>query len=231
MARKRKRKNPTLSRTKRLIGIVCALLVLCAALLDTRGSAFFSLNAGAEETPKLAHYVNQKDEAVNGNVHIDLETGKETFSFDIQAYIPADAVKLVITEPLSPVFSFVNADTVYRCQFQEASEWGKNPALSGESFMVPECRPVVTIDRSDSVREVLTAELDLSGLSDEVKAQVRGKWLHLGFDVRISDGHSYDEGMLNYVFSTYKDAPPVPVNEPVYDAPPGPHNGLKAQAS
>lgn len=228
----RKHKKRSAAGIRRLAGIFMALFVLCAALLDTHLNGLWTINAEAEETPKIAHYVNRKDEAKNGNVHIDLETGAETFAFDLQAYIPPEAEKLVITETLNPVFCFVNAESVYRWQFQSGMEYGKNPPLSNTEVFLTACAPVVRVDRTtDTTRETLIVELDLSVLSAEEKAQVRGKWLRFGFDVRIKDYYALDESMAEFVFSNYSNTAPITSNEPVSDAPEGAHSGLTAQAS
>ena len=141
----------------------------------------------APEKPAIEKYVNKKtddlsDTERDGTVHTDLSAFDEVYTYDIQAYITADATYVEVTDELKEVLEFVGDEpTAVVVKDGEGQSKAEAPKLSKAGEAVD-----YTIDKAAWKKGKLVLTIG-SDAEDAPKLYPNGKWLQITFDAKIKD--------------------------------------------
>ena len=135
--RDRKPKRSAVSRhrgaaLKKAIGVLIATILIVGTVIGAVGKDnLFTMRAEAGTTHPIVAYIGRSDmtdEAREGNVHIDLDTFGDTFTYDIMAYVTENAEQVDIRVPLNEVLEFafpLDTDFVRRYPVQTVDKNGE----------------------------------------------------------------------------------------------------------
>ena len=172
---------------------------------NTAGYVYTITNAA----PQIEKYINPKRDLTpaeakeNGNVHQDLTNFDDVFTYDVQAYMPADSDKLIIRDSLVDALAFsdrANAEDSRIVADPSGKNIGinltvKNPDGSGKA---PALNATANVIAAATLTDVTTAQIsgqeltvtiDLTSASDDVKKLFRDRYVVVTFDAKIKDSY------------------------------------------
>lgn len=169
----------------------------------------------APEKPAIEKYVNKKtddlaDAERDGTVHTDLSAFNEVYTYDIQAYITADATVVEVTDELKSILEFAgDAPTAVVVKDGEGDSKAVAPKLTKAGEDVE-----YTLDAEAWANGKLVLTIG-SDAANAPKLYPNGKWLQITFDAKIKDEYKSIEALKAAGADVWTE---ITENDPIDDA-------------
>ena len=147
------------------------------------------------QTPKIEKYVNPAnatEDERNETVHTDLSAFDEVYTYDIQAYITADATYVIVEDTLKEAVEFADKSAANFEVFVKDGTGRQGmiaPALGDTSSSVKLDASEYSLAKSDFAAGQLVVTLGDENATAKLGDKFNGKWLQIKFNAKIKDDY------------------------------------------
>ena len=134
------------------------------------------------EGPEIEKYVNKK-------VHAELETYDEPFTYDVMAYVPVGATKIVITDNLIPQLNLLSTkdEIIASVVYKDENDHTVESSVSGTGNKVDADKITMEEPTKTATGTAIEITIDTDKSTVEADKNLENKWIQVTFRAEIDE--------------------------------------------